>query len=179
LKRLFCFIIVGFCIYTGLQARVYGQDKPGTASSTIKDTTVKAKPPIEDPVQSTAVDSILYSLDNKKVFLYGKAKVNYQNLELTASRIEFDMETKEAFAYGSPDSTGKIDGKPVFKEGAETFNMDSIRYNFDSKKAKIYGVVTKQGEGFLHSQMTKKMPDNSVNLIGGKYTTCDADLTFI
>jgi len=175
LKRLFCFIIVGFCIYTGLQARVYGQDKPGTASSTIKDTTVKAKPPIEDPVQSTAVDSILYSLDNKKVFLYGKAKVNYQNLELTASRIEFDMETKEAFAYGSPDSTGKIDGKPVFKEGAETFNMDSIRYNFDSKKAKIYGVVTKQGEGFLHSQMTKKMPDNSVNLIGGKYTTCDAD----
>ncbi len=175
MKRLFCFIIVGFCIYSGPQARVYGQDKSGKANSTVKDTTVKAKPPIEDPVKSTAVDSILYSLDNKKVFLYGKAKVNYQNLELTASRIEFDMETKEAFAYGSPDSTGKIAGKPVFKEGNETFNMDSIRYNFDSKKAKIYGVVTQQGEGFLHSQMTKKMPDNSVNLIGGKYTTCDAD----
>lgn len=180
MKRLFCIIIIGFCFYSGPLARVYAQDNPrsksGAVSSSEKDTTVAktTKPPIEDPVQSTAVDSILYSLDNKKVFLYGKAKVNYQKLELSASRIEFNMETKEAFAYGAPDSSGKIAGKPVFKEGSETYNMDSIRYNFDSKKAKIYGVVTRQGEGFLHSQMTKKMPDNSVNLIGGKYTTCDA-----
>ncbi|WP_125869719.1 putative LPS assembly protein LptD [Williamwhitmania taraxaci] len=180
MKRLFCYIIVGFCIIYSLQARVYAQEKLNsnlsTVDSTAKDTlTQKSKPLIEDPVKSTAVDSILYSLDNKKVFLYGDAKVNYQNLELSASRIEFNMETKEAFAYGLPDSTGKIVGKPVFKEGSESFNMDSIRYNFDSKKAKIYGVISKQGEGFLHSEMTKKMPDNTVNVIGGKYTTCDAE----
>jgi len=85
------------------------------------------------------------------------------------------METKEAFAYGSLDSAGKVMGKPIFKEGNDVYNMDSIHYNFDSKKAKIYGVITKQGEGFLHSKMTKKMPDNTVNLIGGEYTTCDLE----
>jgi hypothetical protein len=34
------------------------------------------------------------------VYLYGKAVVTYDNLELDAQYIEFDMEKKEVYAYG-------------------------------------------------------------------------------
>jgi hypothetical protein len=51
--------------------------------------------------------------------------------------------------------------------------MDTITYNLNSQKAKIFGVATKDGEGFLISRELKKMPDNTINIEGAKYTTCD------
>jgi len=105
--------------------------------------------------------------------MYGDATVNYQKIELKAQYIEFDMEKKEVFAKGLPDSTGKITSRPIFKEGDQTFTMDDIYYNFNSKRAKITGVVSEQDGGFMHGEITKKMEDNSINISHGKFTTCD------
>lgn len=146
--------------------------QPDTISTT--DTSKKPKKkPIEDPIFYVANDSLNYSIDGKKVFLYGDAKVNYQKLELKAQYIEFDMNKKEVFAKGLPDSTGKIIGRPIFKEGSQTFEMDDIHYNFDTKRAKITGVITEESGGYMHGKVTKKMENNVVNISGGKYTTCD------
>lgn len=135
----------------------------------------KKKSTIEDPIISNAEDSIIYAIDGKTVFLYGNAVVTYQDLELKARYIEFDMEKKEVFAKGLPDSTGNIIGKPVFKEGGQTFEMNDIHYNFDTKRAKITGVITEQSGGYMHSEVTKKMEDDVVNMKNGKYTTCDLE----
>ncbi len=141
----------------------------------VKDSTKnqKKKSPFTDPIISNAQDSTIYSLDGKKVFLYGDAIVTYQNIELKAQYIEFDMEKKEVFAKGLPDSTGKNIGRPQFKEGANTYTMEDIYYNFGTKKAKIKGVVTEQDGGFMHGEETKMMPDKCVNISNGKFTTCD------
>lgn len=146
------------------------QDTISTKDSSKKP---KKKSPFNDPIFSNANDSMIYSLDGKKVFLYGDAVVTYQNIELKAQYIEFDMEKKEVFAKGLPDSSGKSIGRPVFKEGDNTYSMEDIYYNFGSKKAKIKGVVTEQDGGFMHGEETKKMPDNCVNISHGKFTTCD------
>ncbi len=139
-----------------------------------KDSTKKTKnKPFEEPIFSNAKDSTVYSLDGKKVFMYGDATVTYQNIELKAQYIEFDMGKKEVFAKGLADSTGKNAGRPIFKEGSQTYTMEDIYYNFNSKKAKINGVVTEQDGGFMHSEITKKMGDNTVNISNGKFTTCD------
>ena len=139
-----------------------------------KDSTKKTKKkPFDDPIFYNAMDSMVYSLDGKKVFLYGDATVTYQNIELKAQYIEFDMGKKEVFAKGLPDSTGKNAGRPIFKEGSQTYTMEDIYYNFNSKKAKINGVVTEQDGGFMHSEATKKMADNTVNISNGKFTSCD------
>ncbi len=34
---------------------------------------------------------------------------------------------------------------------------------------------TQDGEGYLLGARVKKMKDNTVNIAGGKFTTCDAD----
>ncbi|MDX9853053.1 MAG: putative LPS assembly protein LptD [Tenuifilaceae bacterium] len=139
------------------------------------DTLKKKKQAIEEPIFSNASDSIVYSIDGQRAYLYGDAIVKYQDLELKAAYIEFDMEKRVVFAEGRPDSTGAIAGKPLFKEGSQEFEMDNIFYNFDSRKAKISGVITEQAGGYLHSSITKKMANDHINVAGGKFTTCDQE----
>ncbi len=130
---------------------------------------------IEAPIDYTAQDSIVGSFDGQKVFLYNNAKVTYQQIELTAYFIELDLETKEVYAEGIEDSTGVLVQKPIFKDGREEFESQTLRYNFETEKGIITEVVTEQGEGFVHSRRTKKISAEAFVLKDGKYTTCNAD----
>ncbi len=137
---------------------------------------VKQKAPLIDaPIVYNAEDSMIVSLDGQNVFLYNNAKVTYQNIELTAYYIELDLETKEIYAEGIPDSTGTMIQKPVFKQGSEEYESETMRYNFETEKAFITKVVSKQGEGFIHSDRTKKIGKEVFITEDAKYTTCDAD----
>ncbi len=130
---------------------------------------------IEAPISYNAEDSIIFSLDGQKVYLYNKAVVNYQQIELTAYYIELNLDTKEIFAKGIEDSTGTLVQKPDFKQGSEEFESETMRYNFDTQKAFITKVVTDQGEGFILSDRTKKIGKDVFITEKAKYTTCDAD----
>lgn len=130
---------------------------------------------IEAPIVYNAEDSIVVSFDGQRVFMYKNAKVTYQQIELVADYIELNLETKEIYAEGRPDSTGTLVGQPVFKDGNEEFESKTLRYNFETEKGIITDVVTQQGEGFVHSTRTKKISKDAFILQRGKYTTCDAD----
>lgn len=130
---------------------------------------------LDAEVKYSSKDSMIFSIGEKKLFLYKTAKVNYGEIELTADYVEFDMSDKTVLATGVKDSAGVDVGKPVFTQGSETFESDALRYNFESKKGLISHVVTQQGEGFLHSDLTKRMENGHVHVQGGKYTTCDAE----
>ena len=133
------------------------------------------KPVLEDIITYTAEDSIIPDFENQKMYMYKKGVINYQNIELKADYIMLDLARKEVYAEGLPDSTGAIVGNPVFKEGKDEFESKSIRYNFETQKGIITDVKTAQGEGFLHSELTKKISKEEFVLRKGKYTTCDAD----
>jgi hypothetical protein len=136
----------------------------------------REKPPvIEAPIDYHAEDSIIGSFDGQKVFLYNNAKVTYQQIELTAYFIELDLETREVYAEGIKDSTGTLVQKPIFKDGREEFESRTLRYNFETEKGIITDVVTEQGEGYVHSERTKKISKDAFVLKDGKYTTCNAD----
>ncbi|MDR1416786.1 MAG: hypothetical protein LBJ57_05150, partial [Prevotellaceae bacterium] len=135
-----------------------------------------SKNAITDPVLSDGEDSTVFLLQsgNQRTILYGNGKVTFQDMEITADYINFDHSVKVAFARGTYDSTTKtVKGKPVFKQGSETFEMDSMYFNFNTRKAKIYAVITQQSDGYLHGEVIKRMPDNLVYVAKGKYTTCD------
>ncbi len=146
-----------------------------------EDTTIEAaakkkkKSPIESEVLYQSRDSFKISIAEQKVYLYGEAKVNYQNIELTADYIVFDMTNNVVMATSLSDTMGKPTGKPVFTQGTETFQSDTLRYNFETQKGVIKYVFTQQGEGYLHSKQTKRLADGHINLKDGKYTTCDAE----
>ena len=130
---------------------------------------------LDSPIDYNAVDSILFSLDNKKVYLYGDAEIKYQNMELKSDFIELDLDKNEIYAIGLPDSSGKIAGEPVFKEDDETYEAKEMRYNFKTRKGIIKEVKTEESDGYLHADRTKRQNNGEIHMRRGKYTTCDAD----
>jgi LptD protein len=147
----------------------------------VKDTTsIKAgkktkKTKIEAPVIYASEDSFAFNLDDKKILLYDKATVNYQNIELKAQFVQFDMTKQVVFASGLPDTSGKVVGLPNFKQGNEVFDARTLNYNFKTKKGYIEAIKSKQDGGYLHAEQTKRMANGDIDLKNGKYTTCDAD----
>ena len=134
----------------------------------------KKKQTLESQVKYSAKDSMITSVTDRKLFLYGETKVNYENIELTSDYMAFDMANNVVKATSLNDSAGIAVGKPVFKQGDETFEADTIHYNFKTKKGMIKDIVTQQGDGFLHSEITKRQANGNIDIKNGKYTTCDA-----
>ena len=130
---------------------------------------------LEAPIIYNATDSIIISLDGRKVYLYKAGVVTYQKIELKADYIELDLNTKEVYAEGLIDTAGVVQGAPVFKDGSDEFECRALRYNFETQKGIIRDVKTEQGEGYMHSDKTKKIDEKSFIMEDGKYTTCDAD----
>lgn len=143
--------------------------------TTMPDTTIKKRSGLDAPTDYQARDSNVIHIPEKKVYLYGDAKVNYKEIELEAAFIRVDLDKNEVLAYGLRDTTDSIRGKPVFTEGEETFNADTIRYNFDTKKGIIKEVTTQHEGSYLHGGKTKKQPNDEIHLTDGKFTTCNLD----
>ncbi len=133
---------------------------------------VKKKEPLDAPVIYEAQDSIVFTKGGY-AHLYGKGKVNYENIELEAEIITMNMDSSTVFARGVPDSIGKTTGDPIFKDGDTPYESKTMRYNFSTKKGFINNVVTQQGEGYVVSRDAKKDEEDNLYLQGGRYTTCD------
>ena len=142
------------------------------ADTAAVDTTARKKSMLEAPVTYQASDSIVLTGTNM-AYLYGESNVKYQNIELQAERIEMSIDSSIVYATFALDSVGAEYGYPLFVEGEQQIEAKSMRYNFRSRKAYANEVLTQQGEGFLTAGVTKKMPDDAMNLINGRYTTCD------
>ena len=134
-----------------------------------------SKDAIEMPITHTAKGYRMTDLINKKVYLVGEAEVHYEDIVLKADSIELNMETGIVFAIGRKDSTGKIVGSPDFKQGQEHFTAKELNFNFKTKKGRIIGTFTEQDQGFLHSEITKRMEDGSLNINRSTFSTCDLE----
>lgn len=143
--------------------------------SLYKDTVRKSKSAMEEPVSYSAKDSITFDYTNSRAHLFGGSQVNYQNLQLTADDISLSLDSSLVHASGRPDSTGAIQGKPLFKQGEDEYEPDRISYNFKTRKAFISNVYTQEGEGFMQSREGKRDSSGVMYVQNGKYTTCDAE----
>ena len=129
----------------------------------------------EAEIQKDAEDSIKLDVIKQKAYLYGNAKIKYQQTTITAAYIEIDWSTNTIFATTANDSLGNKIGHPVFTEENESFKAHEIIYNFKSKKCRVKQITTKEGEGYILGKIVKKTEDDIFYLKKGDYTTCDAE----
>ncbi|MBE6317867.1 MAG: LPS-assembly protein LptD [Bacteroidales bacterium] len=132
----------------------------------------KEKVDLDNQVVFSSQDSLIMK-GNNQVYMYGKGEVTYGNLKLDAEQIEMDMSNSLVYAVGRKDSVGEWVGKPVFDEGGTTYETETMKYNFKTKKGYITDVITQQGEGYLTGGQTKKTEDDVYYIKNGRYTTCD------
>lgn len=122
-------------------------------------------------------DSLVFTMGNM-AWLYGSSEVTYDDINLTAERIQMSLDSSLVHANGVPDPRAPegsklLKGAPVFKDKSGEYETRTISYNFKSAKGYITDVVTQQGEGYVTGGTTKKMADNDIFLENGRYTTCD------
>lgn len=129
---------------------------------------------IDAPVNYTSKDSLIYFGDTKKAFLFGDANVKYEDMDLTAEKINMQLDSSLVHATGALDTTTKQQfGLPVFVMGADKYETDTMAFNFKTKKGLIQNAYTAQQDGFLVSERSKRDSAGNFYLKHGKYTTCD------
>ena len=134
---------------------------------------VEKRGDIETTINYYAKDSIVMDRANETVYLYGEARVEYDQITVEAAVIVFDQKNNLLSAHGTPDSTGKEIGKPVFTESGVMYTTEGMQYHFANRRAITTGLVTEQNEGYLHGQEVYKNEEDELFVSHAKYTTCD------
>ena len=128
---------------------------------------------IDAPVSYQADDSMTYEGASGIARLFGNAQVKYQDMDLQSEQIYMQMDSSLVHATGARDTLGQKFGTPVFKMGSDTYESDTMAFNFKTKKGLIQNVYTQQDEGFMVSEISKRNEKGELFLQHGRYTTCD------
>ena len=124
-------------------------------------------------VHYKATDSIAIDINKRKAQLFSKGSIEYDGMELKADDIRVDFDKQILSARPVTDTAGKVNGRPFFKQGEDEYMADTIVFNYNTHKGLISGVITQQGDGFLHGSRVKRVNDSVMYLNGGQYTTCN------
>ena len=132
---------------------------------------IKKKPLLDDKIKRKAVDYEKFDQKKKLITLYNKAEVYYQDIELKSGIIVIDYNKSEVYAGRIKDSTGVYTQRPIFKQGSNVVEPDSIRFNFKTKKALVWNSRTDQGEFKVKAEITKKENDSVYFMKSARFTT--------
>lgn len=152
-----------------------GDSLPQVTDTLSVDSVKKRSSGLDAPVNYKATDSLVYDAETGLAILYGQAQVGYQDMQLDAAQITMNMDSSLVHAQGRRDSTGAMEGNPIYKQGSEDYESEKMSFNFKTKKGFISNVSTQQGNGFLVSQNSKRAADGTLYLEKATYTTCDAE----
>ena len=156
-----------------LQLAIYHHNKAIDDSLALDSANRKRKNGIDAPVHYVANDSLTYEAATGMAYLYGDANVKYEDMDLTSDKIYMCLDSSLVHATGSVDSLGIKFGTPLFKMGNDTYESDTMAFNFKTKKGLINDVYTQQQDGFLTSALSKRNSEGELFLQHGRYTTCD------
>lgn len=158
-----------------LELAIYKHNKHIDDSVRLDSINRKKSNSIDAPVTFSSDDSLVYDATAKRAFLYGNSNVKYQNKDLKSDRVQMSLDSNLVHATGKADTTGKLIGKPVLVMGKDTYESDTISFNFKTKKGFINSVYTAQEDGFLTSEKSKRDSSGVLYLQHGRYTTCDQE----
>lgn len=141
-----------------------------------------SKDALDEQVEYSASDSIVYDIVNKKILLYGNASIAYTTLNLKANYIELDWETNEVLAQHTLDSLGRKVGLPEFNDGEQAFTANRMRYNFISRKGIVYEVTSTYNDLYVLGDRAKFISNPNKDTLAPKeyiysenaiFTTCN------
>lgn len=149
-----------------------GIPKAITSKDSIKkDSIPKKKSLLEGKIKYKSKNYVKIDNKKKQTILKDEAEVYYKDIELKSGIIVIDYNKDEVYAGRLKDSTGAYTQYPVFKQGANIVEPDSIRFNFKTKKALIWNSRTDQGEFKVKGEITKRENDSVYFIKNARFTT--------
>ena len=142
-----------------------------TKDDTIKVDSIKPKKALEGKIKYKAKKYARFDNKKKLITLNDEAELFYQDYELKSGIIVFDYQKKEVYAGRLKDSAGQFIQYPIFKQGSNVIEPDSIRFNYETKKALVWNSRTTQGELNIKAEVSKKENDSVYFMKGARFTT--------
>ncbi len=145
------------------------------AQENFKDTLRLDDDSFSEIIKYSARDSLYTDLKNEKIHLFGEAKVDDGQVQMTAGYILIDLKKNEVLAsYRLDEDSNKVE-LPSFSDGSEPITASTIRYNFDTEKGYIEELTIKQDESFIYMGIAKRHPNEEIHFKNGRFTTCDLE----
>lgn len=149
----------------------------GTKNQTAKTDTTKrgSKGGLESEVKSHAEDSVITDKEHDITYLYGRARVTYEDFELDADYIRVDQKNHLLFARGSIDPvTKRYVGRPISKQkNDKPVESDSLLFNYKTKKGRVFNPASEQDGNYLSGGEIKKLNETEVAYRNTTFSTCD------
>lgn len=141
-----------------------------------KDTVKKTETSgLSSEVKATANDSTIIDKAHNIMYLYGQARVTYEDMEMDADYIRVDKNKHLIYASGVIDPiTHRYIGRPIIKQGKDKpSECDSLLFDYKTKKGHIYNPATEQDGNFLSGGEVKKLNDEEAAYRNVLFSTCD------
>ncbi|MGN6180346.1 MAG: putative LPS assembly protein LptD [Mucilaginibacter sp.] len=147
------------------------------ATTTVKnDTTKKGQASgLSAEVKATAEDSTIVDKVHDIMYLYGQARVKYEDVEMDADYIRVDKKNHLVYASGVKDPiTHRYIGRPIIQQSKKDkpVECDSLLFDYKSKKGKIYNPASEQDGNFISGGQVKKLNDEEAAYRNVLFSTC-------
>lgn len=141
---------------------------------TLPDTSKKKKEGLQSEIKYTSRDSSRADNVHKILYLWGAARVTYEDFELDADFIRVDQINHLVFASGLPDARNRYGGRPIFKQKDDKpLIADSLTFNYVTKKGKIFNASSEQDGNYISGGKAKRLNDQEVAYSNVLFSTCD------
>ncbi len=150
-----------------LRSTLVDSPKPGKTNDSVK----KKKNALAGIVKMNAKDYEKIDQKKKQLTLYNEASIVYTDFDIKAGIIVYDFEKKQVYAGRIKDSAGNYIQRPVFTQGTNIVEPDSLVYNNTTGKALIWNSRTKQGEMNIKAEIAKRENDSVVFMKSARITT--------
>ena len=130
---------------------------------------------LKAPLDFESQDSIVILPKRNLLRMYGNGQVKYESQQLQGDFMQMQIDSGNIYStyIDYPDSLNRERIYAKITNEQETYEAKSINYNINTQQGYITDVVTQQGDGFVTADRTKRIGNGTLNLMDGKYTTCD------
>ncbi|WP_295798628.1 putative LPS assembly protein LptD [Mucilaginibacter sp.] len=151
---------------------IKGTKTTGAPKDTSKDASAGD---LKSEVKTHADDSVITDKVHDITYLYGRARVTYEDFELDADYIRLDQKRHLIFAKGSIDPlTKRYVGRPISKQSKDKpVESDSLLFDYKTKKGLVYNPFSNQDGNYLSGGEVKKLNETEVAYHNTIFSTCD------
>lgn len=159
--------------------RINKPNVPKGTKSTSKTDTSKTKKKsgsgLDAELKFNAEDSTIIDKVHNIIYLYGKARVKYQDVEMDADYIRVDQKNHLIFAKGTHDPrTHAYIGRPITTQAKEKpVYSDSLLFDYKTKKGKVTNPASEQDGNFISGGEVKKLNATEAAYHNVLFSTCD------
>ncbi len=109
--------------------------------------------------------AIEFEVPKDRIVLDGDAHLTYREMELNARRVVFDSKKQTLVA----------EGKPQLVDKGDRLDGHLMSYDLESRTGTIYEAKTAYERGLYHGSRIRKVGDDELHVLDGRYSTCDLD----